>query len=90
MKGREQFIAHNGGTKGPLAIRVGTWKYIQPGGNSYGGPAKAAGQQATPAGMLFDLSSDLAEQKNLAAEQPERVKEMRALIDKAREAGRTR
>jgi len=47
-KGRDQFIAHNGGIKGPLMIREGQWKFIQPGtGGGYGSGAE--GNAAKPA-----------------------------------------
>lgn len=48
-------------------IRMGNWKGV-------GKPGKLA---------LYDLSSDIGEKKNLAAEHPERVKELTALMEKA-------
>lgn len=59
-----------------LSLRHGTWKYIEPGK----GPKKAAGTDTElgqdPAGMLFDLSTDLGETKNLIADHPDRAKTM--------------
>jgi arylsulfatase A-like enzyme len=53
------------------ALRKGNWKFIpRPNGKP----------------ELYDLSSDLAETKNLAGERPEVVKEMRAELQKARGA----
>lgn len=62
----------------PQAIRVGHWKLyfdeVKGVPGSDGGPA------------LFDLSSDLSEEKNLSAEHPEKVTEMLALARKKLEA----
>lgn len=52
-----------------LSLREGTWKYISPPKNA----PKAPGQ-------LYDLATDLAETKNLAAAEPERVKAMAAKL----------
>jgi arylsulfatase A-like enzyme len=77
-KGRTDFIAHVGGTKGPLALRLGAWKFIQPGGGGYGGAAK--GGQPAPKGFLFNLEEDPGEQKNLVESQPEKVDELKKVI----------
>jgi arylsulfatase A-like enzyme len=90
QKGREEFIAHNGGTKGPLMVRKGNWKFIQPGGGNYGKAEKVGESKPTPKGLLFDLAIDPAEQDNLADELPHRAKELANLIEEARKAGRTR
>ncbi len=76
-QGREVLIEQAGGR---LAIRQGPWKYIPPGG------AKAA-QQARPsakAGELYNLADDLGETRNLAAQQPQRVSELREALAKIR------
>ena len=84
---RQNFIAHVGGTKGPFGVRDGQWKYISPGGGGYGkapkgeGKPKAAGQP-----QLYNLASDLAEEKNLAAFEPAKLKEMESLMAKIRAA----
>jgi len=78
--GRETFIAHVGGVNGPVAIRHGPWKYIQPPSGRRGGTA-----MALPAarGMLFNLAEDMAEQRNLVEKQPERAAELQALLVRA-------
>jgi arylsulfatase A-like enzyme len=92
-KAREEFIAHVGGTKGPLTVRQGQWKFIQPGGGGYGkaaqpgGPAQA---RPSPKGLLFHLAVDPAEQNNLAEQLPDKVKEMSDALVKARAGSRTR
>ena len=74
--GREYLIEH----ANKLSLRHGTWKYIEPGK----GPKKAAGTDTElgqdPAGMLFDLSTDLGETKNLIADHPDRAKTMAAKL----------
>lgn len=95
--GRDSAIFHVGGTKGPLALRSGTWKFMQSGQFGYGkaaakNKAKAGPKKDNGGGMvqLYDLSKDLGEQTNLAAQMPEKVKEFSEAIRQAREAGRTR
>ena len=90
-QGRDQFIAHNGGIKGPLMIREGSWKFIQPGGGNYGKAVPAASDEARPVpaapkGMLFNLATDPEEKTNLINEQPDKAKELAEHLAKAREA----
>jgi len=95
--GRENFVAHVGGTKGPFAIRQSTWKLIQAGGarESYKDAGKTArvgkgkGKAAIPP-FLVNLTDDPSEKKNIAAEHPDKVKELQALFEKLRDAGRSR
>lgn len=88
--GRTQFIAHVGGIKGPLAIREGNWKFIQPGAGQYGKAAQGNETKPAPKGLLYNLTTDPAEENNLAEQLPDRVHELSETIQKAREAGRTR
>ncbi len=75
--GRADFVAHTGGIKGPFALRAGDWKYISPGGGFNGRPYPGAELRKPAVGpQLFDLSSDLAEEHNLADSQPEKLAEM--------------
>lgn len=87
---RETFVAHNGGTKGPFALRVGDWKFLEPNANAGYGKAKAnpnAGAKNPPAPQLFNLATDLSETNNLAAAQPQKLAEMIAQLEKVRRAG---
>ena len=43
-----------------------------------------------PQPQLYHLSEDLGEKNNLAAEYPERIKDMAALLQKIRQQGRSR
>jgi arylsulfatase A len=59
---------------------------------SAGTPGLRVGQWkyvATQPAQLFDLAADLGETKNLATEQPERVTEMKALLEKLIADGRS-
>ena len=73
------------------AIRVGDWKFVLNGAYGSGqgndenpAPAKrkkGARQSQAPTVELFNLAQDLSEKHNLAAEQPDKVKELRARYD---------
>jgi arylsulfatase A-like enzyme len=93
---RDTFIAHVGGTKGPMAIRQGQWKLIQAGGarESYADANKThtknQAAKKPPGPWVVNLADDLSETKNLADAHPEKVTELRSLYEKLREAGRSR
>lgn len=66
-----------------LALRQGNWKFIPAGGTRDNlGPWKNV--KIPKGGALYDLSADLGEQKNLATEKPEKLAEMKALVQKIR------
>jgi arylsulfatase A-like enzyme len=82
--GRDHVIQH----ANRLSIRQGDWKFIPPGPISERlGPWKRGTVEGP--GLLFDLSKDVGEQKDLAAEHPEKVKELGDRLAKVRD-GRTR
>lgn len=60
------------GTRAGVWVRRGDWKLIR---HFFAGPAMAHAYE------LYNLEDDLSETTNLAAQQPERVKELDALID---------
>ena len=78
--GRTQLVEHSGG----IALRSGAWKYVppRPGAKRSVGTEIETGND--PASQLYDLSTDLGEKKNVAAEHPEKVKEFSALLDAER------
>jgi arylsulfatase A-like enzyme len=84
--GRDHLVEH----AGVLSLIRGQWKYIEPGR----GPKVNAntgielGHDTQP--QLYDLKNDLAEKHNVAAEHPELIKELTALLKKIRDDGRTR
>ncbi|MEO6000755.1 MAG: arylsulfatase [Chitinophagaceae bacterium] len=85
-QGRDNLVEH----AGTLALVSKNWKYIQPAP----GPALAKevnielGNSKDP--QLYDLSKDIGEQKNLAAANPEMVKEMSATLQNIKTKGRSR
>jgi arylsulfatase A-like enzyme len=78
--GRNELVEQGSG----LALRIGRWKYIEPGK----GPKRNAntntelGNDALP--QLYDLSQDPGETRNLAPQQPDRVKAMQTRLDRIR------
>ncbi|MCS7471696.1 arylsulfatase [Stieleria sp. ICT_E10.1] len=71
--------------RGVPSLRDRNWKYIAaPGSGGWG----KGGDQSQPV-QLYDLATDLAETRNLAAEQPERLKSMQALLETTITAGRS-
>ncbi len=74
--------ASHGGTP---ALRSAAWKYIPaPGSGGWG----TGGDQSQPA-QLYNLADDLGETKNLAAAMPEKVAEMKVLLEKLITDGRS-
>ena len=82
---RDSLVMHVGGVSRPLAIRKGDWKFVPniP-------PSTQKGTEDDPDGMLFNLANDLAESKDLAAGNPDKVKELQALLAQIRKQGRSR
>jgi len=81
------------GVSGAMAIRKGDWKFIpanagtQPGGIGSGAnPNDTRFKEAIIAEpMLFHLATDPGEMNNLAAKEPEKLKELSALLNEIRE-----
>lgn len=79
--GRDHIVQHANG----VALRVGDWKYIPPGGTrDQLGPWRQA--KFDEPGALFNLAEDPGETNNLADKHPERLREMRILQQRIREA----
>lgn len=70
---------------GVPGLRLGSWKLILGPGSGGWSPG---GDPSEPV-QLYNLAHDLAETKNLAAAQPERVAEMRSLLERLITAGRS-
>ena len=88
LKGGDQPIrehAVSASISGTPAVRLGAWKYIPAPGS--GGWSKG-GDQSQPV-QLYNLADDLGETKNLAAQHPERVEAMKALLEKLITGGRS-
>jgi arylsulfatase A-like enzyme len=86
-KNRDHFV-HQGNST--MALIQGNWKYIVPAK----GPKVSAftniemGNDPDP--QLYNLKEDIGERNNLAAENPEKVKELEMLLEKIKQDGRTR
>ena len=88
LKGEDKPIRENAvsaSVNGVPALRRGSWKYIPAPGS--GGWA-TGGDQSQPV-QLYNLAGDISETKNLAATMPEKVAEMKTLLEKLITAGRT-
>ena len=77
-------------TKEPYAIRHGDWVLVDGKGSRNAGWEKRHGypddKKKSPV-ELYNLKTDLAQKHNVAAGNPERVAEMKALLKKIREQG---
>jgi arylsulfatase A-like enzyme len=67
---------------GVLALRLARWKYIEPSNRPKmnANTNTELGNDSVP--QLYDLAADPGESRNVAAQQPSRVKEMEALLEK--------
>ncbi len=70
--GRRQFYFHNAG------IRVGKWKYLKPDAFFHGYAVEDGRKKVAE---LFDLENDLEETTNLALRNPEKVAELKSLME---------
>jgi arylsulfatase A-like enzyme len=87
-KGREDMIVHS--ADGTFAVRKGRWKWIE------GVPVDEIAEGARRSrkdqfrSQLYDLETDPAETKDVSAEQPEVVAEMKDLLRRYRDGGFSR
>ena len=75
---------------GALALRQGPWKYIEPNNRQKVNIDTKIELGNDSAPQLYNLTDDPGETRNLAAEQPDRVKAMADALVKIRQAGRRR
>ena len=73
-----------------LSLRIGLWKYIEPGK----GPKIQRNTNTEtgndPDGQLYNLTDDLGETRNLISKHPDRAKEMAARVQQLRQNNRSR
>lgn len=74
---RDNFLYKNN------AVRKGKWKYLRAKHDVHG---FAQDKQRPQVEELYDLEADLGERNNLAAKHPEKVAELKALMDTIRQA----
>lgn len=86
---REAVVHHS--VFGAFAIRRGEWKLaLCPGSGGWSDPKPgAAGGQGLPPRQLFNLASDIGEQRNLVEAHPEKAEALAALLRSYVENGRS-
>ena len=82
---REATVHHS--ISGMFAIRKGPYKLIE--GKGSGGWTKGGKDDPAP-GQLYRMDKDLGEKTNRYADEPEKVKELMALLNRYRDEGRSR
>lgn len=85
-KGRDWLILQGGA----LSLVQGGFKYISPSNGPKLSKEVNIETGNDPAPQLYDLEKDLGEKQNIAAAHPEKVKEMAAMLEKLKEAAKTR
>lgn len=84
--GRDHLIEH----AGTLSIISGRWKYIAPSKGAKINRNVNIELGNDPQPQLYNLQTDLGEKHNVASEHPEKVKELAAMMEKIKAAGRSR
>lgn len=81
---RNQLVMNANDDNGYWAVRQGDWKLIlgRHGGGSIGPPHPV--DKTTPAGQLYNLSTDLGESNNVYDQHPEIVSRLTALLEEVR------
>jgi arylsulfatase A-like enzyme len=87
-KGRDSIVEH--AQPMHLALRQGPWKFIPAGEGPKHIDETNTATGFLPKGQLYNLADDPRELKNVAAENPDLVKQMSAELKQVRESGRTR
>lgn len=82
-KARHSLVEH----AGALGLVEGDWKYIEPGDGPRMNHNTNTELGNDPAPQLYNLSNDLGETHNLAAQFPERVKAMAAALERIKAGG---
>ncbi len=85
-QGRESVIEEAGG----LALRRGQWKYIEANKRQRINQETNTELGNSPEAQLYDLSTDPGETKNLAADMPDKVRELASELEGLKKSGRTR
>jgi arylsulfatase A-like enzyme len=73
-----------------LSLRVGQWKYIEPGRGPKIHRNTNTETGNDPDGQLYNLADDLGETSNLITKNPDRAKEMAARLQQIRQNNRSR
>jgi arylsulfatase A-like enzyme/dienelactone hydrolase len=70
-----------GTTPSRMALRMGDWKLLLNPNAQNAGETSSADDTVATAVELYNLAADISESRNLAAAQPEKVKELRTRLD---------
>jgi arylsulfatase A-like enzyme len=84
--GRSVFVEQGSG----LSLRKGRWKYIEPSNRRAMNPDTNTELGNDSAPQLYDLTTDPGERANVAAKFPDKLEEMKRLLDDIRKTGRSR
>lgn len=84
LHGREQLVQQ----AGPLALREGPWKYIEPGKGPRWNKLTDTETGQDPAGQLYHLPDDPGETKNLVGDSADRSRAMAARLAEIRARGK--
>jgi arylsulfatase A-like enzyme len=84
--GRDELVEQ----AGPLSLISGRWKLISPHEGRKVHPETMIELGNDPQPQLYDLSVDLGEQRNVAGEHPEVVRDLTARLARIRQDGRSR
>ncbi len=83
VPGQPAVVHHS--SMGFFAVRQGNWKLIdQRGSGGFSEPVTYVPKGGEPTGQLYDLEADPAETHNLYHEKPQKVAQLRALLDRLR------
>jgi arylsulfatase A-like enzyme len=83
---RDHLVEH----AGTLSLIQGDWKYIEPSNKPKFNKNTNTELGNNPEPQLYNLRDDLGERKNIAAEYPDKVRAMAALLQRIRQQGRSR
>jgi arylsulfatase A len=76
---------------GSFAIRQGPWRLApQRGSHGFSSPQSVQPKAGEPLGELYNLETDLEEKQNVWLQEPERVAQLRALLEQIQREGRSR
>lgn len=85
---REALVSHS--INGSFTIRQGDWKLLLAAGSGgWSHPTPGKEEEGLPTVQLYNLKTDPSEKVNLQAQNPEKVKELKALLKKYVEDGRS-
>ncbi len=85
----EAWIQHS--SRGYFVVRQGDWKLITGlGSGGFSQPERIQPKEGEAPGQLYNLKNDQAETTNVYDQNPEKVKELTAILKKFQESGRSR